>query len=213
MRFAPFFCAAVACVSGQPAARTKAVDYQVHIQMEAVSLGAEYLVQSLPTAKGTLDAKDYLVVEVGFFGPAMSRLKISSDHFSLRINGRAAPIVTQTPGMVADSISFPTQRPHLESAGTVEAGNGTIMVGPKPPVSRIPGDRNDPLDQPTVTQEKEKEDLVANRVQSVSLREGEQMLPCSGLIYFPYRGKTKSIHSLELLYDGPMGKASLKLLP
>ena len=54
---------------------------------------------------------------------------------------------------------------------------------------------------------------VQDRVQSASLREGQRFLPSSGMIYFPYRGKLKSIHSLELLYDGPMGKATLKLLP
>jgi hypothetical protein len=32
-------------------------------------------------------------------------------------------------------------------------------------------------------------------------------------MFFEYRGKTQSIHSLELVYDGPAGKATLKLQP
>ena len=45
----------------------------------------------------------------------------------------------------------------------------------------------------------------------IALPEGEQLLPVSGLIFFPFRGKTKSIKLAELLYEGPAGKAALKL--
>ena len=34
----------------------------------------------------------------------------------------------------------------------------------------------------------------------------------SGFLYFAYRGKTKALKSLELLYSGPEGTAVLKLL-
>ena len=43
--------------------------------------------------------------------------------------------------------------------------------------------------------------------------EGERTLPQAGLIFFQYRGKTQSIHSIELIYAGPAGKATLALQP
>jgi hypothetical protein len=35
----------------------------------------------------------------------------------------------------------------------------------------------------------------------------------AGLIFFQYGGKTKGMKSLELIYDGAAGKATLKLQP
>jgi hypothetical protein len=54
---------------------------------------------------------------------------------------------------------------------------------------------------------------MAQRVQRASLPEGERNLPQAGLLFFQYRGKTKNLQSLELIYDGPAGKATLKLQP
>lgn len=215
MRFA-LVLATVTLVTAQGTEpKTAASDYPVHVQMESVTLAAEYLVHSVPTAKGTLVANDYLVVEAAFFGPLYSRLKMSPDNFSLRINGRGEPLTTEAPGMVAQSIKFPGVRPHLETSGSVSAGDGTISVGPRPPPSRFPGDGNDrlPANQPATVNEVNQENAVEYRVQAASLPEGEHSLPRSGLLYFFYRGKTKNIRSVELLYNGTMGKASLKLMP
>jgi hypothetical protein len=210
MRFALFF-AAIALVRAQGAPpKTNAGDYPVHVQLDSVTLAAEYLVHSLPTAKGTLVVNDYLVVEAAFFGPSLSRLKMSPDNFTLRINGRGAFLPTQTAGMVAESIKYPGVRPHLE--GSVGNGDGTVTVGPRPPQSRFPGDGKDRQRTPTIT-EKQDDDAVEYRVQSVSLPEGEHSLPRAGLLYFAHTGKVKNIRSIELFYDGPMGKATLKLLP
>ena len=44
------------------------------------------------------------------------------------------------------------------------------------------------------------------RVQKISLPEGERPLPIGGLIYFEHRGKT---NSLELIYNGPAGKVTI----
>ena len=53
----------------------------------------------------------------------------------------------------------------------------------------------------------------AQRVQKASLPEGERPLPVAGFIYFQYRGKSEGIKSLELLYEGAAGKATLPLEP
>jgi hypothetical protein len=54
---------------------------------------------------------------------------------------------------------------------------------------------------------------MAKSVQKAVLPEGDRALPQAGLIFFQYRGKTKDIHSIELLYAGTAGKATLALQP
>lgn len=46
------------------------------------------------------------------------------------------------------------------------------------------------------------------RAEKASLPEGDRALPQAGLLFFQHSGKTKSV---ELLYDGPAGKAKLML--
>jgi len=194
--------------------KTKAADYPIHIQLDTVTLAAEYMVHSLPTPQGTLIASDYLVVEVAFYGPSFSRLKMSPDNFTLRINGKGV-LTTEPAGMVAGSIKFPTERPHLETSGSVGIGDGTVSVGPRPPPTQFPGDGNErtaPVQGPSV-KTVDQERSIDYRVQNATLPEGEHSLPRSGLLYFYYRGKIKNIHALDLFYEGAMGKATLKLLP
>jgi len=215
MRFAVLLSAvALLDAQGTPP-KTTAADYPVHVQMGTVTLAAEYMVHSLPTPKGTLIATDYLVVDVAFFGPSFSRLKMSPDNFTLRINGKGDPLSTEPPGMVAGSIKFPGARPHLETSASVGANDGTITVGPRAPPSQFPGDGNErvPAGQPPTVKTVEDESNIDYRVQNATLPEGEHALPRSGLLYFFFRGKIKNIHSLELFYQGSMGKATLKLLP
>jgi len=40
---------------------------------------------------------------------------------------------------------------------------------------------------------------------------GDRPLPQAGLLFFQYRGKEKGINSLELIYSGAAGKATLVL--
>ena len=41
--------------------------------------------------------------------------------------------------------------------------------------------------------------------------EGERPLPQAGLLFFEFNGEVKNIHSLELIYNGPAGKATLPM--
>jgi hypothetical protein len=200
-------------LAAQPVERTKASDYPVRTPLDSLTLAADYLVHSIPTPRGALIAADYLVVEVAFFGPHGARVKLSPDHFGLRVNGHGDPLEAQLPGMVALSIKVPSQHPQITATGGV--GDGQVTVGPRPPPSQFPGDGNDrtaPTGAPTI-REIQEEDSVEVRVQNASLAEGQQTLPRSGLLYFPYRGRTKNIHKLELIYEGPLGKTKLTLLP
>lgn len=195
--------------------RANPTDYPAHIQLDTVTMAAEYLVHTIPHLKGNLIARDYLVVEVAFFGPLYSRLKMSAEQFTLRINGKGSPLSAELPGMVAQSIKYPDNfgRPALTGSATAGMGDGTVTAGPRAPQSRFPGDGNERTAGvgPTIAEVNE-ENKIESRVQAASLPEGEKTLPRSGVIFFYYRGKIKNIHSLDLLYSGTMGKATLKLL-
>ena len=54
---------------------------------------------------------------------------------------------------------------------------------------------------------------MAKNVQKAVMPEGDRSLPQAGLIFFQYRGKEKGINSVELIYSGPAGKATLNLQP
>jgi len=51
------------------------------------------------------------------------------------------------------------------------------------------------------------------RVQKAAVPEGDRPLPVAGLIFFSYSGKTKGIHSMDLIYSGPAGKATIPMQP
>ena len=215
MRFALLLSAAILLRAQGTPPKTKAADYPVHVELGTVTIAGEYLVHSIPTPKGNLIAGDYLVVDVAFFGPSFSRLKMSPDNFTLRINGKGDLLSSEAAGMVAQSVKYPGARSHLEAAGSVGMGDGTVAVGPRPPPSRFPGDGNDRTASgqgPTV-KTIEDENTIDYRLQNAMLPEGEHSLPRSGVVCFFFRGKIKNIHSLELFYDGAMGKATLKVLP
>jgi len=196
-------------------------DYPVHATVGNLTLAAEYLVHAIPAAEGSYFTNDYLVIEASFFGPHLTPVKMSAEHFTLRINGQKSPLLTQAPGIVGASLKYPDweQRPTLTaSAG---AGNGQIILGRPVPVERFPGDPNArrgpapprvPESENPSGQAKEPPMPVEERIQRSALPEGEHIVPSGGLLFFPFKGKTKSIRSLELLYDGSAGKVSLKLL-
>jgi len=54
---------------------------------------------------------------------------------------------------------------------------------------------------------------LTNLVQKAALPEGDRTLPVAGLLFFQYSGKAKNIRSVDLIYNGPAGKATLKLQP
>jgi len=54
---------------------------------------------------------------------------------------------------------------------------------------------------------------MQQQVQKAALPEGDRPCPRPGLLFFEHRGETKKIKSLELIYSGPAGKATLSLQP
>jgi hypothetical protein len=186
---------------GMPPRATPA-DYQAHAQAGTVTVAAEFAGHSIPDTQSALTTEDYVVVEVGLFGPPDARINLSPENFSLRINGKKTPLPAQGYALVFKSLKDPEYEPPQStgpktktSFDTSGGGKGGDPNGGLPPVVHIPIAVSRAWEQ---------------RVQKASLPEGERPLPQAGLIFFEHRGK---VNSIELIYAGPAGKATLPLRP
>jgi len=180
--------------------RTAPTEYQSHAQAGPVTVAAEFTRHSVATLQATLSTEDYVVVEVGLFGPPETHVKISREDFSLRINGKRIPLQAQPYGLIFGSLKDPEWQPpepkEGKSKSNVSAGGddpGAIKTPPKMPIELVR--------------------VMQQRVQKAVLPEGDRVLPVAGLVFFEYHGRPNGIHTIELLYDGPAGKAVLKLQP
>ena len=202
--------------------KAKPGDYPVHAQLPGINIAAEYLAHSVPVNAGVLNARDYLVVEVAIFPGARDTPLIASGDFTLRINNRRAVLFAQTPGMVAASIKYPDWevRPTLEA--TAGVGNADVILGRPPLTSRFPGDprpdqsrlprqprvpdqtRSDGAEQPAT-------EPVDVSIARLALPEGAARTPVSGCLFFAFKGKSKTIHSLELLYGSGNRATSIRI--
>jgi hypothetical protein len=178
-------------------------DYQAHAQAGAVTIGAEFTGHSVTTPQAIFLTEDYVVVEVGLFAPG-TNLKLSYSDFSLRINGKKQAQPAGPYGLVFQSLKDPEwvppggTEPKSKGGGLSTGGGGGKSDDPPPLPPKMP------IELVRVMQQ---------RVQKASLAEGDRPLPQAGLIYFQHGGKVAGIHSLELIYNGPAGKASLELQP
>jgi hypothetical protein len=107
-------------------------------------------------------------------------------------------------------------RPRL--TGEAGNGNGGIILNGPPQTPRFPGDPTvHPLPAPRIPKSnpsgQEQEDPVSagDLVQRAAFPEGVHVPPYAGVLFFPFTGKMKSVKALELLYEGPLGTAVLKL--
>ena len=181
--------------------RLAPTDYQAHAQAGALTIAAEFLGHSIPMSPETLLTEDFVVVEAALFGPAETRLKLSQEDFSLRVNGKKTALPNQPFGMVFQSLKNPALEPPAsasKSKGSVGTGGGGSSESSPPPVFHLPPEVKRAMQQ---------------YVQKSALALGDRVVPQAGLIFFQYRGKTQSIQSLELIYSGPAGKATLALQP
>lgn len=191
------------------APRASATDYQAHASAGKFTIAAEFKGHSIPTPEATFTSEDYVSVEVGVFGPADARLTVKPENFSLRVvhgKGVVALQAKKTPSLPAQpyelvfkSLKDPSWEPPVkpESKGKTTIGdNGNS--DPPPAAPKMPFDLVRAMDQ---------------KVQRASLPEGERPLPLAGLVYFYYHGKTDTARSIQLLYSGPAGAATLELQP
>ena len=205
-------------------AKPQAADYPVHAQAGPVDVGAEYLVRSIPVRNQTLVASNYLVVEVAIYPPPGQALAVSGGQFTLSLNGNRQLLHAQAPGFVAASLKYADweRRPTLVATGSM--GDAGVIIGRPERVERFPGDRRpaqerlpappraptpeNPSGLPKEEAPRPEEAVVETALPSVQARG-----PISGYLYFAHKGKSKSIKTLDLLYEGPAGNATLRLAP
>ena len=144
-----------------------------------------------------------MVVETGLFGAEGARIKLSVEDFTLRINGKKSTLSSQPYGFVTASLKDP-EWVAPEEAQKKEKSKTGISTGGQSDSGSMPVIIHVPI---------ELRRAMALYVQKSALPEGDRPLPVAGLIFFPYRGGVKGIHSLELLYSGPSGQATLSLQP
>lgn len=182
--------------------RAAATEYQAQAKAGVYSIGAEFMQHSVPTPDGTYNTEDYVVIEAGFFGPPDAKLRISWSDFSLRINNKKEPIPSEPNEKVLHSLKDPEWQPpdagKNKSATSINTGGQGANSNEPPAPVHMPFELQHPMEQ---------------RVHKASMPEGERVLPQAGLLFFPYRGKPQNIRSLELIYNGPAGKATLTLQP
>jgi hypothetical protein len=204
------------------AVKEKVTDYPVHADVGTVSIGAEYLVHSIPAHSQTFFAPDYLVVDVAVFPGRLEPVEIGTNTFTLRINGRREIIFRDTPGFVAASLTYPDWEQHRRTEVQAGVGDAGVTIGRPPVVGRFPGDPTPsqtrlppapkaptPEDQQGIEQDSPQS--ADEALAQVALPDGPATKPVAGYIFFHYRGKAKSIKSVDLVYEGKQGSVTLKL--
>jgi hypothetical protein len=175
-------------------------EYQAQAQAGSVTIAAEFMGHAVPTPQATYSTEEYVVVETGLFGPPEARIKLSAADFSLRINAKKAALASEHYELTFKSLKDPEWEPPAaaKSKTGLSTGGGSAQGDAAPAPVHMPIELRRVMEQ---------------HVQKASLPEGDRALPQAGLIFFQFRGKAQSIRSIELVYDGPAGKATLTLQP
>jgi len=186
---------------GMPARATPG-DYQAHAAVGPLTIGAEFLQHSVPTPGLLLGTEDYIVVEAGVFGPPGARTTLNPGDFTLRVNGKKM-LQSEPYATVFKSLKDPEWEPDVPVDKASKTSIGSSGAGGK--------NSNDP---PVVPKPPFKLQRDWNlRMQKEAFPEGDRALPQAGLLFFRYGGKASGIHSIELMYAGPSGKATIELQP
>jgi hypothetical protein len=180
-------------------------DYQAHAAAGTVTIAAEFLEHAVPTAQGPLSTEAYVVVEAAIFGQPDAGIKVSLENFSLRINGKNEPLSSQPFGLVGKSLKDPEFEPPAAASSKTKTSVNSSGGGAAQGESNAPPA---PVHIPIEVQRS-----MQQRVQKAALPEGDRTLPVAGLLFFRYSGKATSIRSVDLIYNGPAGKATLELQP
>ena len=180
--------------------RVNPAEYQAQAKAGAVTIAAEFTAHAVTTPEAILSTEDYVVVEVALFSGGDAPVKLSQSDFSLRVNGKLLP--SDGFARIFPSLKDPEWEPPSSSKSskgkTSVGGGGDNQNDPPPSTPKMPFEMRRAMQQ---------------RVQKAALPEGDRTLPVAGLLFFNYHGKADSIRTLELVYDGGAGKASLALHP
>jgi hypothetical protein len=192
--------------SGNQAAESKGLppratpgDYQAQGKAGSLTIAAEFVGHSVPTPEAIYTSDDYVIVEIGLFGP--SPVSIAPSNFSLRVNGTKKALAAQPYEMAFKTMMDPEWQPPKQEEKSKTSfgggGQGGQDSGPPPPV-HMPLEIRRPMEQ---------------RVTRAAMLEGELPLPRAGLVFFEFHGKAKNIHSVDLIYSGAAGNATIALHP
>jgi len=182
--------------------RASAAEYPFQGQAGKITIGADFVGHNAPTPDATYTTEDYVAVEVGLFGPAGEKLNLSFNDFAIRINSSKKSSAREPYEIVFKNLKDPEWEPPAEQKSKTSIGS--VSGGTK-------GNDSGPIIPPKMPLELRR--VMEQRVQKASLAEGERPLPQAGLIFFTYRGKISNIRSIELLYEGAAGKATIELHP
>ena len=182
--------------------RTAPTEYQTQTKAGAITIAADFDGHSVPTPESVFSTEDFIMCEVAFYGAPGARLAMSFQDFSLRINGSKKLVPAIGDQFAFKSMKDPEWVPPAQAekskTGINTGGGGGGANDPPPVTPKMPIDVERRMEQ---------------KVLKAALPEGERALPASGIIFFQYGGRVKGIHSLELVYTGPAGKATLPLQP
>jgi hypothetical protein len=187
--------------------RVASTDYQGQARAGAFSIGAEFMGHSVPSGERAYMTEEYLVVETGLYGAAGAHLTLTVSDFSLRVttggkNGKPLKTVTLDGvpfGAVLRSLKDPEWEQQAASETKKEKEDQTQKAKPgdiPPNPKRMPFEMIRPMQL---------------QVRKAVLPEGDRELPQAGLIFFESRIREENIRSVELLYKGPAGEATLVL--
>jgi hypothetical protein len=208
--------ASLAALAGGLDPRPAAGSYPHNAVLPSAAIGAEYHGRAFESETGGFLTQDFLVVEVAIY-PSQAPLEFSPSHFRLRLNGKPPELLPVTPGTVALAIRNPDQyeqRPGVVAGGGV--GGGQVIFGRPRRAERFPGDPEAriPTRGPGQEQAQMPKALLgaAEAAEKFALARMEApRAGAAGLVYFYWRGKHAKLKRIELIYDGPAGKATLRL--
>jgi|SRR5579863_1242567 len=190
--------APVRAVGLQP--RPTPADYQFRAQAGTLTVAAEFMGHGVPTEEGgPYDTQEYVVVEAALFGAPGAKIQLSYKDFSMRFNGKKQAVPSTPYVQVFANLKDPEWEPpesEKSQATTSIGGAGGSESDRTKMVPKMPMALRHTMEQ---------------RVLKASISEGERTLPQAGLLFFEWRGDVKGIHSMELLYSSPAGKATLAL--
>lgn len=207
----------------RPLEPRKTEDYAASARLEGFTLAADYLVRSIGGDNNMYLTRDHLVVEAAILPEPGEAPEISATHFLLRINGKKPELTAQSPGFVAAALKYPDweRRPELAAQGSIN--DRGVIIGRESPVERFPGDQRRTQQRlprtPRAPDNTDRSGLEAQPGTPPDQFAVERALPSTavkgpvaGYIYFYWRGNTKKIRKVELLYNGVGGNATLTLL-
>lgn len=213
MRPVLLLCLSLSAFAQGTTPRSNPEDYPVHAETRSGAIGAEFMLHSFSAGEQTYLVRNYIVIEVALYPLEAKTVDVHSGNFMVRINGKKQELLPQPSSIVSAAVAHP----EWDGPSPVELGAGagpaTVTLGqprlPQIPGMPIPGQGTAPTrvprDDPSGLPPRERvkpEQLVLD----TALPQGESRRPVSGFLYYAYPGKSSSIKSLELRYEGAVLK-------